>query len=51
MTVPWPNAVGSGPGSGGRTPTVVVVLAWAAVTIPLSWGIYRTLLSVLKFFN
>ena len=45
------NDVGSGPGSGGKTPTALVVLAWAAVSIPLAWGIYRTLLSVLKFFN
>jgi MFS family permease len=29
---------------------VVVVLAWLAVGLPLSWGIYRTLLSVAKFF-
>jgi hypothetical protein len=28
-----------------------VVLAWTAVGIPLAWGIYRTLLSVGKFFN
>ena len=27
-----------------------VVLAWLAVGIPLAWGIYRTLLSVAKFF-
>jgi MFS family permease len=45
------NDVGSGPGSGGKTPLALVVLAWAAVSIPLAWGIYRTLLSVLKFFN
>jgi MFS family permease len=45
------NDVGSGPGSGGRTPMVLVVLAWAAVGIPLAWGVYRTLQSVLKFFN
>jgi MFS family permease len=45
------NDVGHGPGSGGTTPTMIVVLAWAAVGIPLAWGIYRTLLSVLKFFN
>ena len=45
------NEVGSGPGSGGRTPKVLVVLAWAAVGIPLAWGVYRTVLSVLKFFN
>jgi hypothetical protein len=29
---------------------MVVLLAWAAVGIPLAWGIYRTLLSVAKFF-
>ena len=28
-----------------------VVLAWLAVGIPLAWGIYRTLLSVAKFFH
>ena len=43
--------VGSGSGSNGTTPTVVVVLAWAAVGIPLIWGVYRTLLSTAKFFN
>lgn len=45
------NDVGKGPGSGGKTPTALVILAWAAVSIPLAWGIYRTLLSALKFFN
>jgi hypothetical protein len=45
------NEVGTGPGSGGHTPTAVVWLAWAAVGIPLAWGIYRTLLSAAKFFN
>ena len=29
---------------------VVVVAAWLAVGLPLAWGIYRTLLSVAKFF-
>jgi MFS family permease len=43
--------VGSGPGLGGKTPTAVVALAWAAVGIPLAWGIYKTLLSASKFFN
>ena len=43
--------MGGGPGAGGTTPTVLVVLAWAAVGIPLGWGVYRTLLSVSKFFN
>lgn len=42
---------GSGPGSGGKTPTVVVALAWAAVGIPLAWGVYKTLLNAAMFFN
>ncbi|MEI7783837.1 MAG: OFA family MFS transporter [Betaproteobacteria bacterium] len=29
----------------------MVWLAWAAVAIPLAWGVYRTALSVGKFFN
>jgi MFS family permease len=29
---------------------IFVALAWAAVGIPLGWGVYRTLLSVAKFF-
>jgi hypothetical protein len=43
--------VGKGPGAGGATPTALVALAWAAVGLPLGWGVYRTLLSVSKFFN
>ncbi|SHN15823.1 OFA family MFS transporter [Rhizobacter sp. OV335] len=42
--------VGSGPGAGGTTPTFMVALAWAAVGIPLAWGVYKTLLTVGKFF-
>ncbi len=30
--------------------SLTVVLAWAAVGIPLAWGVYRTLQSVAKFF-
>ena len=30
---------------------VLVALAWATVGLPLTWGVYRTLLSVVKFFN
>jgi hypothetical protein len=30
--------------------SVAVIVAWAAVGIPLCWGIYRTLQSVAKFF-
>ncbi|MDM0011140.1 OFA family MFS transporter [Variovorax sp. J22P168] len=45
------NEVGRGPGRGGATPAAMVWLCWAAVGIPLAWGVYRTLLSVSKFFN
>ena len=38
-------------GTGGRTPSSWVVLAWAAVGLPLAWGVYRTLLSASRFFN
>ncbi|CAN5474069.1 OFA family MFS transporter [soil metagenome] len=37
--------------SGGNTSPVIVALAWAAVGIPLAWGVYRTLLSASKFFH
>ena len=30
---------------------VMVLLAWTAVLLPLGWGIYRTLLNVVKFFS
>ena len=40
---------GADGGSDSVSP-VVVALAWAAVGIPLGWGVYRTLLSVAKFF-
>ncbi|MGH8796520.1 MAG: OFA family MFS transporter [Caldimonas sp.] len=43
--------VGSGSGSSARTSPVVVVLAWLAVGLPLAWGVYRTLISVGKFFH
>jgi MFS family permease len=36
---------------GQRSSAAVVVLAWAAVGIPLAWGVYRTLISAAKFFN
>jgi hypothetical protein len=40
-------------GSAGPTHVnpAFVWLAWTAVSIPLAWGIYRTLQSVSKFFN
>jgi MFS family permease len=37
-------------GSADTVPTFVVVLAWVAVGLPLAWGVYRTTLSVAKFF-
>jgi hypothetical protein len=40
---------GDASGSDAVSP-IVVALAWAAVGIPLAWGVYRTLLSVAKFF-
>ncbi|MEY4757260.1 MAG: hypothetical protein RJA34_2158 [Pseudomonadota bacterium] len=40
---------GSARGADTVSPAIVA-LAWAAVGIPLAWGIYRTLLSVTKFF-
>ena len=33
-----------------QSATFLVVLAWLAVGIPLAWGVYRTLISVSKFF-
>ncbi len=42
--------VGASAGSAKATPTVVVVFAWLAVGLPLAWGIYRTLRSVVKLF-
>ena len=38
-----------GGGSDAVSPAVVA-FAWAAVGLPLAWGVYRTLLSVAKFF-
>jgi hypothetical protein len=45
------NEVHRAEGGGADTvPTAVVALAWLAVGLPLAWGVYRTLLSVAKFF-
>ncbi|MGM9483051.1 OFA family MFS transporter [Roseateles sp. NT4] len=43
--------VGAGSGSTAATSSVTVILAWAAVGIPLAWGVYKTLINVGKFFN
>jgi len=45
------SEVGSGSGAAGQTSTAIVLLAWLGVGIPLAWGVYRTALSVAKFFN
>jgi MFS family permease len=39
------------PSGGGASSPVTVALAWAAVGIPLAWGVYMTLINVAKFFN
>ena len=43
--------VGSSQGTFHQTRPLTVALAWAAVGLPLAWGVYRTLLSAAKFFN
>jgi MFS family permease len=45
------SEVGAGSGVGGAVNPAFVYMAWAAVGIPLAWGVYRTLLSVSKFLN
>ncbi|WP_367849160.1 OFA family MFS transporter [Rhodoferax sp. WC2427] len=42
---------GSGTGSSAAVNPAFVAMAWMAVALPLGWGIYRTLLSVAKFFH
>ena len=44
------SATGSAQADAHVTSTAAVCLAWAAVGIPLAWGVYRTVLSVAKFF-
>ena len=43
--------VGQGSAGSAATPMALVCLAWAAVGIPLAWGVYKTLINVGKFFN
>ena len=45
------NNTGTSSGRPDSVSPAVVALAWAAVGIPLAWGVYRTLLSVLKLFG
>jgi MFS family permease len=42
--------VRSADGGSDKVSPAVVAFAWAAVGLPLAWGVYRTLLSVAKFF-
>jgi MFS family permease len=45
------SEVGSGSGRADATSSATVAFAWIAVGIPLAWGVYKTLLSVAKFFH
>ena len=45
------GAAATGSAPTGATSPAIVVAAWAAVGIPLAWGVYRTLLSAAKFFQ
>ena len=45
------NEVGSSGAAFHQDGNALVWLAWAAVGIPLAWGVYRTVLSVSKFFS
>jgi len=38
-------------GSGGQSSTVLVVVLWALVLIPLLWGVYQTLTAVVALFS
>jgi hypothetical protein len=42
---------GQGRGAGKPTHPAMVWLAWTMVIIPLSWGVYKTLINAAKFFT
>jgi MFS family permease len=44
------SEVGASTGGADTVSPALVVFAWLAVGLPLAWGVYRTLLSVAKFF-
>jgi len=44
------DSVVKGSGGNEHTSSVTVILAWAAVAVPLVWGIYKTFLSAMKLF-
>jgi hypothetical protein len=41
----------SGTDTGKSTHPKIVLIAWTVVIVPLSWGIYKTLINVSKFFT
>ena len=41
----------SGTDTGKSTHPIIVLIAWTVVIVPLSWGIYKTLINVSKFFT
>jgi len=45
------EAGGRGVADDSSVSSLTVVLAWAAVGIPLAWGVYRTLVSTAAFFH
>ena len=44
------SAIVTGSGGTENTASFTVLLAWIAVAIPLSWGVYKTVLSAMKLF-
>ncbi|MBT8528016.1 OFA family MFS transporter [Polynucleobacter paneuropaeus] len=45
------SSVVTGSGGNEHTSSFTVLLAWVAVGIPLSWGVYKTVLSAIKLFS
>ena len=45
------DSVAKGEAGHEQTSSATVIFAWAAVGIPLAWGVYKTLLSALKLFS
>ena len=36
---------------GGQTPLWLLLAAWTAVSAPLAWGVYMTVMGALKLFT
>jgi len=45
------NEVAAADADAGRTSVLTLALAWIAVLVPLGWGLYRSLLTIAKFFT